>query len=53
MKRPYVIDNRTYLLADILKSLLTERKGRSLEVAKAFLTVGGFGLVKEGLPLVA
>ena len=49
MKLPYVIDNQTYVLADILKSLLTEHKGRSLDVATAYFTVGGFGLVRDGL----
>lgn len=49
MKLPYVIDNQTHVLADILGGLLTEHKGRSLDVATAYFTVGGFGLVKEGL----
>lgn len=49
MKLPYVIDNQTHVLADILEGLLTEHKGRSLDVATAYFTVGGFGLVKEGL----
>jgi superfamily II DNA or RNA helicase len=49
MKLPYVIDNQTHVLADILKSLLTEHKGRSLDVATAYFTVGGFGLVRDGL----
>jgi hypothetical protein len=49
MKLPYVIDNQTHILADILKSLLTEHKGRSLDVATAYFTVGGFGLVRDGL----
>jgi hypothetical protein len=29
MKLPYVIDNQTHVLVDILKGLLTEHKGRS------------------------
>jgi hypothetical protein len=49
MKLPYVIDNQTNVLAEILKGLLTEHKGRSLDVATAYFTVGGFGLVEEGL----
>ncbi len=49
MKLPYVIDNQTHVLADILKELLAEHKGRSLDVATAYFTIGGFGLVKEGL----
>lgn len=49
MKLPYVIDNQTHVLAEILKGLLTEHKGRSLDVATAYFTVGGFGLVRDGL----
>jgi len=49
MKLPYVIDNQTHVLTDILKGLLTEHKGRSLDVATAYFTVGGFGLIQEGL----
>jgi len=47
MKLPYVIDSQTHVLADILKGLLTEHKGRSLDVATSYFTVGRFGLVKE------
>jgi len=49
MKLPYVIDNQTHVLAEILKGLLTEHKDRSLDVATAYFTVGGFGLVQDGL----
>jgi hypothetical protein len=49
MKIPYVIDNQTHRLANILNALLTEHKGWSLDVATAYFTVGGFGLLKEGL----
>jgi len=49
MKLPYVIDNQTHVLAEILKGMLTEDKGRSLDVATAYFTVGGFGLVQDGL----
>jgi hypothetical protein len=52
MKLPYVIDNQTHVLTDILKGLLTEHKGRSLDVATAYFTVGGFGLIQEGLSAV-
>jgi hypothetical protein len=41
MKLPYVIDKQTHVLADILKDLLTEHKGRSLDMATAYFTVGG------------
>jgi SNF2 family DNA or RNA helicase len=49
MKIPYVIDNQIHRLADILNTLLADHKGRSLDVATAYFTVGGFGLLKEGL----
>lgn len=49
MKIPYVIDNQNHKLADILSGLLLEHVGRSLDVATAYFTVGGFGLVQAGL----
>ena len=49
MRVPYVIDNQSHRLADILAGLLREHQGRSLDVATAYFTVGGFGLIKEGL----
>jgi hypothetical protein len=49
MKLPYVIDNQSHRLTDILSGLLDEHKGRSLDVATAYFTTGGFGLVKDGL----
>lgn len=49
MRIPYVIDNQTYRLVDILNAILKEHKGRSLDVATAYFTVGGFGLIKDGL----
>jgi len=36
VKLPYVIDNLTHRLADILTGLLAEYKGRSLDVATAY-----------------
>jgi len=47
MKLPDVINNQTHALAGILKGLLTEHKGRSLDAVTAYFTVGGFGLVQE------
>lgn len=35
--------------ADIPKGLLTEHKGRSLDVATACFTVGRFGLIQDAL----
>src|SRR5258708_4922033 len=49
MKIPYVIDNQNNRMADVLGALLTEHKERSLDVASAYFTVGGFNILKEGL----
>ena len=49
MKIPYVIDNQTHRLANVLNDLLAEHRGRSLDVATAYFTIGGFGLLQEGL----
>lgn len=46
---PYVIDNRKYRLADVLNAIMAEHFGRSLDIATAYFTVGGFGLLKENL----
>src|SRR5579863_6123389 len=49
MQLPYVIDNQAHRLADVLVGLLAEHKAQSLDVATAYFTVGGFGLIQEGL----
>ncbi len=49
MKVPFVIDNREHVLADALNSLLLQNAGRSMDIATAYFTIGGFGLVKDGL----
>jgi superfamily II DNA or RNA helicase len=49
MRIPYVIDNQNHLMVDILDALLAEHKGRSLDVATAYFTVNGFGLLRAGL----
>lgn len=49
MRIPYVIDNQSHLLSAVLSGLLAEHKGRSLDVATAYFTVGGFGLIGDGL----
>jgi superfamily II DNA or RNA helicase len=49
MRVPYVIDNQSHRLTDILGGLLREHQGRSLDVATAYFTVGGFGLIRDGL----
>ena len=49
MRLPYVIDNERHKLADVLGELLHSHAGRSLDVASAYFTVGGFTLLAEGL----
>ncbi len=46
---PYVIDNQRNQLSDILNGILTEHVGRSLDIATAYFTVGGFSLLRQGL----
>lgn len=46
---PYVIDNQTSHLVDVLNGILSEHTGRSLDTASAYFTVGGFGLLQKGL----
>jgi superfamily II DNA or RNA helicase len=46
---PYVIDNQKQKLVDVLNSVLKLHKERSLDVASAYFTAGGFGLLKDGL----
>jgi superfamily II DNA or RNA helicase/HKD family nuclease len=49
MRIPYVIDNQTNKLADVLNALLAEYKDRSLDISTAYFTIGGFKILKEGL----
>ena len=49
MRIPYVIDNQTHRMADVLNALLAEHKGRSLDVATAYFTIQGFRLLQAGL----
>ncbi|HUW33743.1 MAG TPA: phospholipase D-like domain-containing protein, partial [Planctomycetota bacterium] len=49
MTIPFVIDNQTHRLSDVLNSLLAEHRGKSLDVATAYFTVSGFALVKDGM----
>jgi superfamily II DNA or RNA helicase len=46
---PYVIDNQVYRMADILNGILETHHERSVDCASAYFTVGGFGLLKNGL----
>src|ERR1035438_1458968 len=49
MTTPYVIDNDRFKMMDILNALLDEYRGHSLDVASAYFTVGGFGLLQQGM----
>jgi len=46
---PYVIDNQTHNMREVLAGLLKEHEGRCLGIATAYFNVGGFELIKEGL----
>ena len=49
MRLPYVIDNRAHNLAEVLNDLLPGDAVRALDVATAYVNVGAFDLVREGL----
>ena len=49
MKIPYVIDNETWRMADVLDEILSGHGGRSLDVATAYFNVQGFRLLRDGL----
>lgn len=46
---PYVIDNQTHRLADVLNAILAEHAGKALDVATAYFNVQGFRLLQQGL----
>lgn len=49
MRIPYVIDNRTHRLVDVLAAVLREHGGRSLDIASAYFTVAAFDMLRDGL----
>ena len=49
MRIPYVIDNQSNRLHDVLSDLLGAYRGRALDIATAYFTVGGFELLHHGL----
>ena len=49
MKIPYVVDNQTYRMVDVLNGILAEHAGRSLDIATAYFNVQGFRLLQPGL----
>ena len=46
---PYVIDNQSHRMADVLGDILTGHSGKSLDIATAYFNVRGFTLLQEGL----
>ncbi|RJQ50197.1 MAG: helicase [Nitrospiraceae bacterium] len=46
---PYVIDNQTYKLADILNAILRNHQGQSMDVVTAYFNIQGYRLIKDGL----
>jgi hypothetical protein len=53
MQLPYVIDNRAHRLADVLNDLLRSDAVHTLDVATAYVNVGAFDLVQDGLEQLA
>lgn len=49
MRIPYVIDNGTVKLGDVLSHLLTQRAHHTFDVATAFFNVGAFAVLRDGL----
>src|SRR6266568_2018573 len=49
MHIPFVIDNQQHKMADVLRDLLADHKGHSLDVATAYFNVGGWQLLYDGL----
>jgi len=46
---PYVIDNQQHRMADVLKAILAEHEGKSLDIATAYFIVQGYKLLRDGL----
>jgi len=49
MRIPYVIDNQSSKLADVLNGILAEHAHSSLDVASAYFNVGGFKELQANL----
>ena len=52
MKIPYVIDNISTRLADVLNTLLSHQPGQQFDVATAYFSIRGFQQVRQTLPTV-
>ncbi len=49
MKLPYVIDNQSHKLADVLNDVMQNGTGHSLDIASAYFSISGFRLLRENL----
>ena len=49
MKIPYVIDNITHRLGDVLNKLLTDGSAQQLDVATAYFSISGWRHLQDGL----
>jgi len=49
---PYVIDNQRHQLGELLRRVLASHQERALDVATAYFTVGGFGLLRPEIARV-
>ena len=49
MRIPYVIDNQSYLMAEVLHGILAEHSRKSLDIATAYFNVRAFTLLQDGL----
>ena len=50
MNIPYVIDNVTHRLADVIDSILRDQPGQWVDVATAYFSIPGFQQVRQTLP---
>jgi len=49
---PFVIDNRSQRLSEVLNQLLEQYQGRSLDISTAYFNIGGWSLLRERLRTV-
>ncbi len=49
MRIPYVIDNQTHTLADVLNAILAGNANRSLDIASAYFYISGYKELRENL----
>ncbi len=52
MRIPYVIDNQTHKLADVLDAILAEHANRSLDIASAYFYVSGYKELRQSLDAI-